>query len=105
MSESCTGPELYKGPNEAGSCSYRFGTFPPRNNTECPKANEVGTPCRGSLVWSKRQGVTGWFCRGGGEALYACLAEDSPDLDAVGFIPGKPWCMAPGASRFVGVCK
>jgi hypothetical protein len=63
----------------------------------CPKANEVGTSCRGSLVWGKRQNVTGWFCRGGGEALYACLADDSPDLDAVGFIPGKPWCMAQGA--------
>jgi hypothetical protein len=46
-----------------------------------------------------------WRCVDGGAALFACTSADAPDLDAVGFVPGKPWCMAAGATSFVGACK
>jgi hypothetical protein len=104
MSESCTGPALFRAANEQGACSKAFSK-PPRKNTVCPKKFEVGTPCLGSLVYGERAGTTGWFCRGGGEALYACEAGDAPQIDAVGSVPTRPWCMAPDASTFVGVCK
>ena len=58
MSESCTGAELFRGPNEQGSCSITPASYP-KNNTECPKDKEVGTPCRGTLVWTKRQNAWG----------------------------------------------
>ena len=105
VSESCTGPVRFKGPNETGACSYPFKALALKTNTVCPKEYEDGTPCRGALVWGKRQNVTGWFCRGGGEALYDCLPQDAPDLDAVGFVPGKPWCAPADAKAFVGMCK
>ena len=105
MSESCTGAELFKGANEQGTCSKTFAKWPPKNGAVCPRQNE-GTPqCRGKLAWSSRKGVWGWFCRGGGEALRACVADDAPDLDSVTFIPGKPWCAKPGATAFLGVCR
>jgi len=105
MSESCTGAELFKGSNEQGSCGKVFKKYPLKNNTVCPRESESLPNCRGSLTWTKRKDVWGWYCRGGGEALYACLPEDAPDLDAVQFIPGKPWCAAADATSFVGVCK
>ncbi len=105
MSESCTGPQLFKAANEQGSCSKVFPFMSPKNGTVCPKEFEGAPKCRGALVWTKRKGVTGWFCRGGGEALYQCIADDAPDLDAAAFVPGKPWCAPEGATSFVGVCK
>lgn len=104
MSESCTGPELFKGGNEQGICDKIF-TGPVRNNTVCPKEFERAPACLGKLVWQKKRGVWGWYCRGGGEAIYACTADDAPELDSFGFVPGKPWCMGAGATSFVGVCK
>ena len=104
MSESCTGPQLFRGASERGDCSKVFAKGP-KKHTVCPKKHEVGAPCLGSLVYGEREGVWGWYCRGGGEALFACQAEDSPDLDAVGFVPTRPWCMAPEATTFVGICK
>jgi hypothetical protein len=104
MSESCTGPELYRGSNEQGFCDKVF-TGPIRNNTVCPKEFERAPTCLGKLVWQKKHGTWGWFCRGGGEAISACTAADAPDLDAIGFVPGKPWCMPADATTFVGVCK
>jgi hypothetical protein len=105
MSESCSGPELFRGAKEQGACSKPFPGASLKNGAVCPKDFEVAPACRGALVWTRRKGVTGWFCRGGGEALYACTAADAPDLDAVAFIPGKPWCAPEGATSFVGVCK
>ena len=104
MSESCTGPELYRGANEQGICDKVF-TGPIRNNTVCPKEFERAPTCLGKLVWHKRRGTWGWFCRGGGEAISACVAADAPELDSVGFVPGKPWCASADATSFVGVCK
>ena len=105
MSESCTGLELFKGANEQGYCDKVFPTNPPRNNTVCPKEFERAPACLGQLAWHKKHGTWGWYCRGGGEALYACTAADAPELDAAGFVIGKPWCMPEGATSFVGVCK
>jgi hypothetical protein len=110
MSESCSGipsgTPLFKGANEQGSCSAVFkNNLPPKKGTVCPKEFEAVPQCRGALAWTTRKGVTGWFCRGGGEALYQCTPEDAPDLDAVAFVPGKPWCAPDGATSFVGVCK
>ena len=105
MSESCTGIQLFKAANEQGSCSKVFRTMPPKQGTVCPQEFEGAPPCRGALAWTKRKGVLGWFCRGGGEALYQCTPDDAPDLDAAAFIPGKPWCAPAGAASFVGVCK
>ena len=105
MSESCTGPELFKGSSEQGFCDKVFPAGSPRNNTVCPKEFERAPTCLGQLVWQKKHGTWGWYCRGGGEALFACTAADAPDLDAVSFISGKPWCMPAGATSFVGVCK
>jgi hypothetical protein len=34
----------------------------------------------------------------------SCALDDSPHLDAVAFVPGKPWCMPAGATSFTGVC-
>jgi hypothetical protein len=105
MSESCTGAPLFKGANEQGFCDKVFPAGHPRNNTVCPKEFERAPTCLGKLVWQKKHGAWGWYCRGGGEALFACTAADAPDLDAVSFISGKPWCMPEGATSFVGVCK
>ncbi len=105
MSESCNGVQLFKAANEQGSCSKVFKTMPPKSGTVCPREFEGAPQCRGALIWTKRKGVTGWFCRGGGEALYQCIAADAPDFDAVAFVPGKPWCAPEGATSFVGVCK
>jgi hypothetical protein len=105
MSESCSGPELFRGGNEQGQCSKVFATMPPKNGTICPKAFEVLPQCRGKLVWTKRRGVQGWFCRGGEEALYACTPDDAPELDSVAFVPGKPWCAKATDKAFIGVCK
>jgi len=47
------------------------------------------------------------YCTGpiNGLSLYpSCTLDDSPQLDAVAFVPGKPWCMPAGATSFVGVC-
>ena len=104
MSESCTGPVLFRGASERGDCAKIFPKGP-KKHTVCPKKYEVGAACIGSLVYDEREGVWGWYCRGGGEALFACQAEDSPDIDAVGFVPTRPWCMSPEATTFVGICK
>jgi hypothetical protein len=106
-SESCTGTVLYQGPNERGSCLDPSlpKTTPPKKETVCPKQYEASPGCRGSLVWTKRNNVEGWYCRGGGEALYACTADDAPELDAIGFVPGKPWCAPDGVLSFIGVCR
>ena len=103
--ESCTGPELFRGDGERSTCSRFYFDWQKKRIT-CRKSAEPAPACRGSLVFyvnSLRD--YGWKCVDGGKAVRQCLAADAPDLDGVGFIPGKPWCAPAGTTSFIGVCK
>jgi hypothetical protein len=97
---SCTGAKQLRGDGELNTCSsYVYDSA--KSRYTCVKRSEGLPRCRGALVYSTK----GWRCVDGGPALFACTSADAPDLDAVGFVPGKPWCMAAGATSFVGACK
>ena len=71
----------------------------------CRESGESKPVCRGDLIFDYRGRKWGWFCADGGNAVSACTGADAPDLDAVAFVPGKPWCAPDGATSFVGICK
>ncbi|MCX7031072.1 MAG: hypothetical protein NTU62_13260, partial [Spirochaetes bacterium] len=103
--ESCTGPELFRGDGEKSTCSRFYFDWQKKRIT-CRKSAEPAPACRGSLVfYANSLKDYGWKCVDGGKAVRQCLAADAPDLDGVGFIPGKPWCAPAGATSFIGVCK
>lgn len=105
--EDCTGALTKRGSSWAGTCApggvtKRCG--PATKGAECSASDQVGAPCRGSLICQGRSNTWMWSCVGSGAALYQCTPGDAPDLDMVAFIPGAPSCMPAGASRFAGVC-
>jgi hypothetical protein len=105
-SEACTGAKTRKGDGETGACNLKYSYFDWKHlKVACREAGESQPICRGEMILDYRKGKWGWFCDYGGKALYACTAADAPDLDAVGFVPGKPWCAPDGATSFVGLCK
>ena len=102
---SCTGAKVSRGDGEANTCSSFFIDWK-KFRVTCLKRAEGAPACRGSLVYVVNSARDyGWRCVGGGAALNLCMAADAPDIDAVGFVPGRPWCMAAGATSFVGACK
>jgi hypothetical protein len=104
--ETCTGAKTMKGDGETGTCNLKYSYFDWKHlKVACREAGESKPICRGEMILDYRKGAWGWFCAYGGSAVYACTAADAPDLDAVGFVPGKPWCAPAGATRFVGICK
>jgi hypothetical protein len=104
--ESCSGAKLFKGDGETGTCALRAVYFDwKRLKVMCRESGESKPVCRGDLILDYRGGKWGWFCAYGGKAISACTGADAPDLDAVAFVPGKPWCAPDGATSFVGTCK
>ncbi len=100
---SCTGAKRFKGDGEPGLCLK--ATLDKANKRfVCAKKSEVGLPCRGLLIWPQSKDTPGWRCVEGGAAVFACTAADAPDLDAAGFVPGRPWCAPNDATSFIGSC-
>ena len=104
--ESCTGAKILKGDGETGTCALKSVYFDwKRLKVMCRESGESKPVCRGDLVFDYRGGKWNWFCAYGGKAISACTGADAPDLDAVSFVPGKPWCAPEGATSFTGICK
>ncbi|MCX7031071.1 MAG: hypothetical protein NTU62_13255 [Spirochaetes bacterium] len=103
--EGCTGPKALRGDGETNTCAG-FSIDWKKLRLTCLKRAEGAPACRGSLIYVVKSARDfGWRCVDGGAALNQCTAADAPDLDAVGFIPGKPYCMPAAATSFVGVCQ
>ncbi len=100
---SCSGTKRFKGDGERGLC-LKATLDKASKRFVCAKRFEVGLPCRGLLVWPQSKEAPGWRCVDGGAAVFACTGADAPDLDAAGFVPGRPWCAPPDATSFIGVC-
>ena len=105
--ESCGGVELLRGDGEAGACTNLKSIYFDWKHLKvaCREGGQSGAACRGKLILDYRGGKWGWFCSYGGPPVFACTAADAPELDAVGFVPGKPYCMPSDAATFVGVCN
>jgi hypothetical protein len=105
--ENCGGAEVLKGDGEAGSCTNLKSIYFDWKHLKvaCRDGGQSGAACRGTLILDYRNGKWGWFCSYGGPPIFACTAADAPELDAVGFVPGKPYCMPSDATAFAGVCN
>jgi hypothetical protein len=97
---ACGGEKELKGDGERARCArsrFDWGRFRWVCEAEAPDPLE----CAGDPAW--RWWRLGWRCAGGGPAQRACRPEDAPELDAIGFVPGRPWCFR-SDEPFAGVC-